>query len=304
MKHNLSIFLLTVILMLSLTKPVNAAGAYSLIGDADSDGDVTVLDATRIQRTVASLASLNTLQRYLADVDGSGEVSVIDATIIQRRIAEIDDGFCRERLEHWRADITTVSMPNSSAPPAEGASIGFYIHEESHVIPSEYEIYVNDRLLRERSFDAYFSYTFSTAGTYLFDVYAYDPFGGFDVYRFEMNVLSKVALKPKITSAVYNKNTKILSVIAEGGTAPYEYQYIIRNNVCENPPGGYVSPATSFEYAIDENGIPILKSDFSGWSAVDIPTNRLTKTLNYTCEVQVRDADGVLSEICYVPITL
>lgn len=305
MKQKLLIILLTALLMLSLVSPVCAAGAYSLIGDADGDGDVSVLDATRIQRTVASLDSLDPLHRYLADVDGSGEASVIDATIIQRKIAEIDDGFYRERLEHWRADIATVSMPNSSAPLTEGSSIRFHIVEESHVIPSEYEIYVDGLLLRERSTDAYFSYTFADAGSYRFSVISYDPFGGSDVYRFEMDALSKEALKPRLVSAVYNKNTKILSVIAEGGTAPYEYEYIIRNDVSPRPPGTeYAVGVGQFDFYLDENGMPILKCNFCEHSAVYIPTDQLSRTLDYTCEVQVRDANGVLSEVCYVPITL
>ena len=52
-------------------------------GDADGDGEVSVIDATVIQRHEASIAA-GAFYRPLADVDGDSEVSIIDATLIQR----------------------------------------------------------------------------------------------------------------------------------------------------------------------------------------------------------------------------
>lgn len=60
------------------------------LGDADGDGDLTVLDATRIQCVTAGLEDDSTINRVAADVDRDGEVTVMDATRIQRTIA----GFC------------------------------------------------------------------------------------------------------------------------------------------------------------------------------------------------------------------
>ncbi len=53
-----------------------------IFGDADGDGDVTVLDATVIQRVLALLP----VQKYIeavADTDGDGEVTILDATAIR-----------------------------------------------------------------------------------------------------------------------------------------------------------------------------------------------------------------------------
>ena len=55
-------------------------------GDADGDGEVSVIDATVIQRHEASIAA-GAFYRPLADVDGDSEVSIIDATLIQRHEA-------------------------------------------------------------------------------------------------------------------------------------------------------------------------------------------------------------------------
>ena len=61
----------------------------SVIGDPDQDDEVTILDATLIQRSLADLAELSKIQQYLADADGDGDVSVLDATAIQRWLADL-----------------------------------------------------------------------------------------------------------------------------------------------------------------------------------------------------------------------
>ena len=60
-----------------------------ILGDANSDNDVQVDDATKILRYVVDLETLTDVQTLAADVDGDGFVTVIDATIIQRYMAEM-----------------------------------------------------------------------------------------------------------------------------------------------------------------------------------------------------------------------
>ena len=62
-----------------------------LKGDADRDGEVTILDATRIQRYIAELVTEEEIDMAAADVDGDGSVTILDATRIQRVIAELCD---------------------------------------------------------------------------------------------------------------------------------------------------------------------------------------------------------------------
>ncbi len=59
-----------------------------LLGDADGDNDVTVLDATVIQRQFASIPTFNYIKEA-ADADEDNEVTIIDATVIQRWLAEL-----------------------------------------------------------------------------------------------------------------------------------------------------------------------------------------------------------------------
>ena len=66
---------------------VGAAGGQ-LLGDVDGDGEVTILDATAIQRVLAEL----TVKAYIAaaaDADEDGDVTIMDATAIQRHLAEL-----------------------------------------------------------------------------------------------------------------------------------------------------------------------------------------------------------------------
>ena len=58
-------------------------------GDVDLDGVVSVIDATTIQKNLASLLTLNELQMKLADTDGDGYVTVLDATRIQKWLASL-----------------------------------------------------------------------------------------------------------------------------------------------------------------------------------------------------------------------
>ena len=59
------------------------------LGDADDDGDISILDVTFIQRFEAGIALPTPLNRLNADADGDGEVTIIDATLIQRYVAGI-----------------------------------------------------------------------------------------------------------------------------------------------------------------------------------------------------------------------
>lgn len=66
------------------------AGSF-LIGDADGDGKVTILDATAIQRRLAAL-NVASFSEKGADVDGDG-VNIMDATRIQRYLAGFSDRY-------------------------------------------------------------------------------------------------------------------------------------------------------------------------------------------------------------------
>ncbi len=62
--------------------------AEIILGDVDIDCKVTILDATAIQRKLASLTT-QLLNFTAADTDKDGEVTILDATAIQRYLANL-----------------------------------------------------------------------------------------------------------------------------------------------------------------------------------------------------------------------
>lgn len=57
------------------------------MGDVDLDGNISVIDATRIQKSVAGIVSLAEPCNLVSDVNGDGVTNIIDATEIQKFLA-------------------------------------------------------------------------------------------------------------------------------------------------------------------------------------------------------------------------
>lgn len=62
------------------------------LGDVDGDGDITITDATAIQRYLAELETLDAIHLYAADANEDKEVDIADATAIQMSVAKIPTG--------------------------------------------------------------------------------------------------------------------------------------------------------------------------------------------------------------------
>ncbi len=61
------------------------------IGDVDKDGEISVIDATKIQRHIAKLNFLSI--EKIADVDNDGITDIVDATLLQQYVAGIINEF-------------------------------------------------------------------------------------------------------------------------------------------------------------------------------------------------------------------
>ncbi len=65
-------------------------GDDELVGDVDGNGDVSVMDATMIQRHLARLEIIDETKYSYADFDKDGKITVLDATMIQRYVAQFN----------------------------------------------------------------------------------------------------------------------------------------------------------------------------------------------------------------------
>lgn len=75
---------------------VNASTAFVgdvTLGDVNMDGDITVIDATEVQKYVAQLVAFTNDQFTAADVDHDGTITVKDATTIQKFVVNLISNF-------------------------------------------------------------------------------------------------------------------------------------------------------------------------------------------------------------------
>ncbi|MBQ3417762.1 MAG: starch-binding protein [Ruminococcus sp.] len=91
MKKRVILLSLTVLVLSALLFSFTA-GAVTL-GDVDGDNVVSVLDATMIQKHLASILTLTAEQKQAGMVENGKTISVIDATLIQKKLASIIDHF-------------------------------------------------------------------------------------------------------------------------------------------------------------------------------------------------------------------
>ena len=94
-----------------------------LVGDVNNDGNVSVIDATIIQRYVAKSESLSEKAELCADTDLNGEVTVTDATYIQRYCAHLSSAYCGEykEVEYEIPDIPTE--PDTEKVPVDNRNM-------------------------------------------------------------------------------------------------------------------------------------------------------------------------------------
>lgn len=71
-------------------KNVTSIDKHKKLGDADFDNEITVRDATLIQKYIANLDYTTALQRLNGDINRDKKVDISDATAIQKSVAGLD----------------------------------------------------------------------------------------------------------------------------------------------------------------------------------------------------------------------
>lgn len=95
MKKNKTIsVILTVALLTSgvamYNTSVSAAetNTKKVLGDVNNDGEITIVDATTIQRYIADKTDLTDNQKFVADTNGDNKLTILDATELQKYVAD------------------------------------------------------------------------------------------------------------------------------------------------------------------------------------------------------------------------
>lgn len=95
-------------------QPATEPSGNAVYGEVNGDGDITVVDATLVQKHVVQLETLSADKQILADVNGDNTISVVDATLIQKYIVQLEDW--GRTGDVYQAEQPTTPEPTSAEP--------------------------------------------------------------------------------------------------------------------------------------------------------------------------------------------
>lgn len=95
-------------------QPATEPSGNAVYGEVNGDGDITVVDATLVQKHVVQLETLSADKQILADVNGDNTISVVDATLIQKYIVQLEDW--GRTGDVYQAEQPTTPEPTTAEP--------------------------------------------------------------------------------------------------------------------------------------------------------------------------------------------
>ena len=98
-------------------KPTEPPKSDFIPGDADGDNELSILDATEIQRHLAGIIHMSNAAIRRAMVNGEDELSILDATSIQRKLAGIIKAFVVEGGSMVAPTGAEVTLEEASSDP-------------------------------------------------------------------------------------------------------------------------------------------------------------------------------------------
>ena len=294
----------------------DAALAPLLIGDADLDQSLTIIDATVIQRYLVGLRDnpawyTKELYEAVCDADGDGSVTIIDATAIQRELAELPGSFVGGDIwDYYIGDVsyhsTAQIMPEGGYSGIDevcytGVPVTFTARVRWGAAPLRYTFSVNSETVQETAANSFntcaFTYTFSQEGEYTVSTGVHCRYGASSDYTRTVKVISLPADgRPVVMGAAFfdasrmNSGNGVLTATAAGGTAPYQYKFEVLSatqyDEYELPLVDKVSYSTGYT---DQNEIDLSKLGLIG--------QELSSVFGTTLRVRVtvRDKSGVES---------
>lgn len=95
-------------------QPATEPSGNAVYGDVNGDGDITVVDATLVQKHIVQFETLSADKQILADVNEDNTISVVDATLIQKYIVQLKDW--GRTGDVYQAEQPTTPEPTSAEP--------------------------------------------------------------------------------------------------------------------------------------------------------------------------------------------
>ena len=309
--------IIVVIFLLSCVPSSSALRAPWPIGDTDGDWEVTILDATHLQRWLAGYGGMDKLSIFLADVNGDGYSDVLDAAIIRRKLVDLSEFYAAYYGSYFIEDysfsadydsgMARVGVPVTFTAMGEGVSWANMVdsfagglNPERADLPITYEFYINDELVQERSENSKLTYTFCEPGSYKVVAVisnALDQQLRATLYSYRV-VDSYPLDTPVIVSARFPGDTRNrhgyspLVVRAEGGSGDYTYMYRVVGYY-----DGYYDDGFFMEEPCDEWSKPILSTGYIESDTFTVPEALIGGYGEFSTKLYVnaRDSKGNVS---------
>jgi len=117
-----------------------------LIGDADLNGKIAIVDASAIQRHLVSLHKFTSKSKKTADVDMNGSINIVDATLIQQYLVEIiaNGSKCGQYVDYSNGDAVLPTQPNTvptEASTTKPVDLGNFIYYKNNDDWGEVKVY-------------------------------------------------------------------------------------------------------------------------------------------------------------------
>ncbi len=326
MKRIISLVLAISLILSLFTVNASAALPPGRYGDVDQSSAhaITIADATAIQRYLAGYTDLDYDRWFAADYDHDGEVTIDDATWIQRCVAEMDipEGYGGGYTRYVSIGAFYASYNSGEAAPGTPVTFTALSYDNSVT----FEFMIDGAVIQPRSAKPDMTCTFDSAGEHTVRLLAYNS----DNYRREITMPYVVAETESTVFRIVSHHSEnanyydtLLTARAQYGTEPYTYSFKLQRyhyrKAGESPqmydmPRGLTDTdieavqrfkslggGAEWELMYDERNEAYLYRDFTADSSVVIFRQMLPLNgANYIITIQASDAEGNLSEIAQV----
>lgn len=149
-------------------QPATEPSGNAVYGEVNGDGDITIVDATLVQKHVAQLETLSADKQILADVNGDNTISVVDATLIQKYVVRLEDW--GRTGDVYQAEQPTTPEPTTAEPTTVKPTVQPTTAEPTTKPADTYTLYFKTKLGWMTSDGvSLFAYDLNTGASYQFE---------------------------------------------------------------------------------------------------------------------------------------